>query len=82
MLPLDQVASKSRDATLVIGGAHTLAVAEDLLIGDPLEKQAFEGLKFRQATDGTRVSSGTNVAITQVKKYMFNSSLKRMSVLA
>jgi magnesium-transporting ATPase (P-type) len=67
---------------LVLGGAHTLAVAEEIVIGDPLEKQAFEGIKFRQATDGTRVSSGPNVSITQVKKYMFNSSLKRMSVLA
>lgn len=61
LLALDQVASKSRDCMLVIGGAHTLAVAEELLIGDPLEKQAFEGIKFKQASDGTRVSSGTNV---------------------
>lgn len=59
-----------------------MAVAEDLLIGDPLEKQAFEGAKFKQATDGTRVSSGPGVSITQIKKYMFNSALKRMSVLA
>jgi cation-transporting ATPase 13A1 len=66
---------------LVIGGAHTLAIAEEIIIGDPLEKQAFEGIKFKQAVDGTRVSSGPGVQITQ-KKYMFNSSLKRMSVLA
>ena len=64
LLALEQVASKSRDALLVLGGAHTLAVAEELVIGDPLEKQAFEGIKFRQASDGTRVSSGTNVSIT------------------
>jgi len=49
---------------LVIGGAHTLAIAEDVIIGDPLEKQAFEGIKFKQATDGTRVSSGPGVQIT------------------
>lgn len=81
-MPLDQVSAKSRDAMLVLAGAHTLAVAEDNLIGDPLEKQAFEGIKFKHATDGTRVSYGPGITITQVKKYMFNSSLKRMSVLA
>ena len=82
LLLLDQVSGKSRDALLVIGGAHTLAIAEEIIIGDPLEKQAFEGIKFKQAVDGTRVSSGPGVQITQQKKYMFNSSLKRMSVLA
>jgi cation-transporting ATPase 13A1 len=64
LLSLENVASKSRDALLVIGGAHTLAIAEDVIIGDPLEKQAFEGIKFKQATDGTRVSSGPGVQIT------------------
>lgn len=61
LLALEQVSSKSRDAMFVMAGAHTLAVAEDLLIGDPLEKQAFEGIKFRQATDGTRVSYGPGI---------------------
>jgi hypothetical protein len=61
LLLLDQVSGKSRDALLVIGGAHTLAIAEEIIIGDPLEKQAFEGIKFKQALDGTRVSSGPGV---------------------
>jgi len=47
-----------------MGGAHTLAIAEEIIIGDPLEKQAFEGIKFKQALDGTRVSSGPGVQIT------------------
>lgn len=35
------------------------------------------------ALDGSRVATGpSNVKITQLKKYMFNSALKRMSVLA
>jgi len=52
------------------------------LVGDPLEKQCFEGIKFKQANDGSRVSSGFGCNIHQVKKYLFNSSLKRMSVIA
>ena len=79
---MEKVKDKSRDALIVMGGAHTLAITDGLVIGDPLEKQAFEGIKFRQAADGTRVSSGPGMQITQIKKYMFNSALKRMSVLA
>ena len=65
-----------------MGGCHTLAFADDILIGDPLEKQVFEGIKFKQATDGTKTSSGPGLQIVQLKKYMFSSALKRMSVLA
>lgn len=56
-------------------------MAEGNLVGDPLEKQCFEGVKFKQASDGSRVSSGFGCSITQIKKYLFNSSLKRMSVI-
>lgn len=59
-----------------------MAQADGNLVGDPLEKQCFEGIKFKQATDGSRVSSGHGCSITQIKKYLFNSSLKRMSVVA
>ena len=81
-MELGEVFKNDKNTALVIGGAHTLAMTDGNLIGDPIEKQAFEGIKFRQAGDGTRVSSGPHVQITQIKKYMFNSSLKRMSVLA
>ena len=81
-MEMSEVFSKDKNTALVIGGAHTLAMTDGNLIGDPIEKQAFEGIKFRQATDGTRVSSGPHVQVTQIKKYMFNSALKRMSVLA
>jgi len=29
---------------IVVGGCHTLAMAENTLVGDPIEKQAFEGI--------------------------------------
>jgi cation-transporting ATPase 13A1 len=31
----------------VIGGCHTLAQTDGNLVGDPLEKQSFEGIKFK-----------------------------------
>ena len=56
--------STDRNCGIVIGGCHTLAMAEGNLVGDPLEKQCFEGIKFKQASDGTRVSSGFGCSIT------------------
>jgi len=50
-------------------------------MGDPLEKQSFDAAKFTQAHDGSRVSSGHGMQISQIKKYLFNSALKRMSVI-
>ena len=82
IMEMSEVFSKDKNTAFVIGGAHTLALTDGNLIGDPIEKQVFEGIKFRQAADGSRVSSGPHVQITQVKKYMFSSALKRMSVLA
>lgn len=81
MVDLGDVYNKDRQSAIIMGGCHTLAFTDGTLIGDPLEKQAFDGMKFKQATDGQRVSSGPGVQITQLKKYMFNSALKRMSVL-
>jgi len=40
------VVSKDKNTAIVLGGAHTLAFAEDALVGDPIEKQCFEGIKF------------------------------------
>ena len=82
IMELGEVFSKDKNTALVIGGTHTLAMTDGNLIGDPIEKQAFEGIKFRQAADGSRISSGPHVQVSQIKKYMFNSALKRMSVLA
>ncbi len=39
---------------MVLGGCHTLAMAEGNLVGDPIEKQAFEGINFKH--DGRRTS--------------------------
>lgn len=44
----------NKDTLMVLGGCHTLAMAEGNLVGDPIEKQAFEGIKFKH--DGRRTS--------------------------
>ena len=77
------VFSKEKNTAIVLGGAHTLAFTEGALVGDPIEKQCFEGIKFTQNAAGLRESYGPqNIKITQMKKFAFNSTLKRMSVLA
>jgi len=80
---LDKVLARDKNTAIVIGGAHTLAFTDDTLVGDPIEKQCFDGIKFQQNADGLRESTGPqNLKITQAKKFAFNSTLKRMSVLA
>jgi len=44
IVELDKVAKVSDSASRVIGGCHTLAYADKQLMGDPIEKQSFEGL--------------------------------------
>jgi cation-transporting ATPase 13A1 len=77
---IEQVEKISQRALAVLGGCHTLAMAEGNLVGDPIEKQAFEGIKWKH--DGRKTSTGGQMRITQVKRFMFESSLKRMSAIA
>jgi len=70
-----------RSAAIVMAGCHTLAFTDGILVGDPIEKQTFAGMKFKLTADGQRMSSGPGFNIHPVKKYMFESALKRMSVL-
>lgn len=51
---LAEVYKHSKEALIVLGGCHTLAMAEGNLVGDPIEKQAFEGINF--VHDGLRTS--------------------------
>ena len=81
MISLEKVITVDRMAALIMGGCHTLAFTDNQLVGDPIERQTFAGMKFRQAPDGSRTSSGPGFNIVQIKKYMFESSLKRMSAL-
>lgn len=82
MIPLDQLYKHSREALIVLGGCHTLAKADGKLVGDPIEKQAFEGINF--VHDGNRTSEasfGSSPKIRQIKRFLFESSLKRQSAV-
>jgi hypothetical protein len=52
---LSDIAPLDRNSLLVLGGCHTLAMADGTLVGDPIEKQAFEGLSWKH--DGRKTSS-------------------------
>jgi hypothetical protein len=61
VVTLDKVLSTDRMAATILGGCHTLAFTDDKLVGDPIERQAFDGMKFRQSPDGSRTSSGPGI---------------------
>jgi len=52
------VYSKDRNTAIVLGGAHTLAFTDETLVGDPIEKQSFEGISFKQNEVGLKESYG------------------------
>jgi len=82
ILPLADVHRLSKEAHIVLGGCHTLAMADGNLVGDPIEKQAFEGIKF--VHDGLKTSSpkeSSSPRILQLKRFLFESSLKRQSTI-
>lgn len=54
IIPLSEVCKHSQNTLIVLGGCHTLAMADGNLVGDPIEKQAFEGIGFQH--DGRMTS--------------------------
>ena len=54
MYMLNEVHQMDKNALLVLGGCHTVAMADNQLVGDPIEKQAFEGIQWKH--DGRRSS--------------------------
>lgn len=67
----------------IIGGCHTLAQIDDKLIGDPLEKSGFKAINWEidPNTNAFQASGGRIRIITQ-KKFLFDSTLKRMSTIS
>ena len=38
VIPLEEVSKNSKDALIILAGCHTLAMADNVLVGDPIEK--------------------------------------------
>jgi manganese-transporting P-type ATPase len=67
----------------VIGGCHTLAQVDKKLIGDPLEKSGFKAINWEIDTQsGLYQAIGGRIRIQTLKKFLFDSSLKRMSTIS
>jgi len=66
-----------------MGGCHSLAQINEKLIGDPLEKSAFGAIKWEIDPNSTIYQvPGGRVRITTQKKFLFDSTLKRMSTIS
>ncbi len=83
IIQLNEIHNHDRNALLVMGGCHTIAMADNQLVGDPIEKQGFEGINWKH--DGRRTSTnretGNGIKIIQIKRFLFESALKRMSTI-
>ena len=75
----DIVQANQKGVMMVVGGCHTLSVADGVLVGDPIEREAFEQMGWKH--DGRRTSELHNLRVMTLRKYQFESSLKRMSVV-
>jgi hypothetical protein len=54
MILLADVHNVDKKALTVLAGCHTLAMADNQLVGDPIEKQSFEGIGYKH--DGRKTS--------------------------
>jgi cation-transporting ATPase 13A1 len=70
------------EAAAIIGGCHSLAMADGQLVGDPLETSAFTALSFTLAGSIARRQGENAVAIQPVVRHAFAAALRRMTVVA
>jgi len=83
----------SQNASIVIGGCHALLDIDGKIFGDPLEKAALLGIKWRYDPSSHTASpkldakfkrpwNGDNTAVRILARNHFASALQRMSVVA
>lgn len=81
---LSELREENAEAMYVLGLCHSLARSDSrVLLGDPLERLAFEGIDwvYNPAREHA-VSRDNDVEGFITRRYPFNSSVKRMSVVA
>lgn len=67
----------------VLASCHSLAHLDEKLVGDPLEKKVLEAINWNYSKSGTVSARRGKLAPLRIhQRYHFNSTLKRMSVIA
>lgn len=67
----------------VLASCHSLAHLDEKLVGDPLEKKVLESINWTYSKSGTvSPKRGKSPPIRIHQRFHFNSTLKRMSVIA
>jgi cation-transporting ATPase 13A1 len=73
-----------KDTCRVLATAHALARLDDGIIGDPMEKNTLEWINWTLSSSDTVLSkrSGSLDKVKIIKRFHFNSQLKRMSTVS
>lgn len=83
IVPIKSIESINVNTIHIIGGCHTLAQVDDKLIGDPLEKSAFDAIKWEVDPNSNAFQAvGGRVRVINQKKFLFDSTLKRMTTIS
>jgi manganese-transporting P-type ATPase len=72
-----------KETTLTLAGAHALVMLEDGIIGDPMEKNTLESIKWTLGKGDklTPQLSRAKISLSIVRRFPFSSLLKRMSTI-
>jgi cation-transporting ATPase 13A1 len=85
--PSDNLYDKNsipKDTCRVLGAAHALALLDDGIIGDPMEKNTLEWINWTLSSSDT-VSpkmKGSSDKMKIIRRFHFSSQLKRMSTVS
>lgn len=72
------------DTCRVLAAAHALALLDDGIIGDPMEKNTLEWINWNLSSSNlvTAKTKGTSDKLKIIRRFQFSSQLKRMSTVS
>lgn len=77
------IESCCKSTLMVLASCHSLAHLDEKLVGDPLEKKVLEAVNWNYSKSGTVSPKRTKAPPLKIhQRFHFNSTLKRMSVVA